>query len=257
MKTSRRCSLASIAAVAAFAVAAPSPADAASGRFYAYVKGTQVTTWDEPEHLVRVDCNSHDYRKANGKETTTFRSVRPLVVTVHATGGQALVAYGKPTSGLTGIPALGRVERSAAIDDRRAAASCTRDLQQPPKPNLDCGTRQLSVDATVNWVKPGRAELSLTESLIAPLGGKEGFDTCPLELPLPGPMDPAPASGGDLTKAEAKVSAASLLRTEVGKTKVITATDRISSTVSGPFDSRVTSTQTVRWQVRLLRLKGR
>ena len=254
----RRRAVSTAVVAAAITGAAGAPALAADAKFLAYVKGSQQTTWNEPSHLVRVDCSSHDYKQSHGGESITWHSRRPEVLHLTTLGETALVTYGAPgdTDRLeTGLATKATVARSLVIQDHRETSTCTKDLQQPTPPPNDCGTRHPEWSATLQLTR-GKVQLSFTDALLAPLT-PQTFSSCDLDVPLVTALDGTGPGQGKPATIAGRIDPAALARLKPGKTKVITANDHWSEVHDGPFDAHVSTAQTSRWQIRLLRLKGR
>lgn len=160
------CMLVAFAAAVVLAATGAGEAQAAkyqSQRFWATFRAEKTISWSEPRWTGHVDCYHSWWTSAQGRQTETYRSTKPIKVIVYTAGLDSQSTFFKwrtwdefDEGSTRAMPAMGRIDRTASRAEDWEAGTCGvrgvivddegRERTTPvPPPAQDCGVRQPAV----------------------------------------------------------------------------------------------------------------
>jgi hypothetical protein len=232
-------------------VALPAAAQAKQPKYYryvAYIKGSQTTEWNQPyrSHPLNT-CGWSEWAEGNGKETLTFKSVRPQRFLVQRNDQDRTIGflYGvwNPNSNSAyGLHVTGSTTRNANAASGYDVGSCGNGSDYGSEEEYaDCGTKARDWQAKLN-PSPGPAAvyLSLTGTR------NERFDDC-------GIYTPKDAFADSMSSFPVHLDIPKLVKSK--KTIVINGSKTWEQPLDNSLRNPVEATTTATWQLRLKRVE--
>jgi hypothetical protein len=229
---------------AALAVAAILALPAAAGakpryhRYVAYVKGSQTTEWNQPYRIYDLACSTREWSEGNGKETVTFRSVRPQRLLVQQNGRSISFLYGvwnPDSSSAYGLHVRGTTNRSANAASGYEPGRCGNGPDEGHEEKFECGSRSRDWLAKFSVLGVEKLGLSLA-------GTNKSFTNCRI-------FTPRDAIADAMSFFPVHVDAAKLLKG--GKTIVVNGSKSWDQPIDDKLRNPVSATTTATWQLRL------